>query len=177
MKALSQFMLMCISSNSKYDKVMRKEGEKFTKEEEQGYKLFKQKCNACHIEPLFTDQSFRNNGIAIGRNDDRGRFVITLDTLDAYKFKVPSLRNIDATAPYMHDGRYYSLDKILDHYRYGVQDTPNLDPLLKQNGQLGIPMTDEEKARIMAFLKTLNDPQFLKPPLLSEQEFLLNYDK
>jgi cytochrome c peroxidase len=177
MKALSQFMVMCISSNSKYDKVMRKEGEKFTKEEAQGYKLFQQKCNGCHTEPLFTDQSFRNNGIAIGRNDDRGRYTITLDTLDAYKFKVPSLRNIDATAPYMHDGRFYGLDKILDHYRYGVQDTPNLDPLLKQNGQLGIPMTDEEKARIIAFLKTLNDPQFLKNPLLSEQEFLLNYDK
>ena len=177
MKALSQFMLMCISSNSKYDKVMRKEGEKFTKEEEQGYKLFKQKCSGCHSEPLFTDQSFRNNGIAIGRNDDRGRFTITLDTLDAYKFKVPSLRNIDATAPYMHDGRFYGLDMILDQYRYGVQNTPNLDPLLKQNGQLGIPMTDEEKARIITFLKTLNDPQFLKNPLLSEQEFLLNYDK
>ena len=177
MKALSQFMLMCVSSNSKYDKVMRREGEKFTKEEEQGYKLFQQKCSGCHTEPFFTDYSFRNNGIAIGRNDDRGRFIITLDTLDAYKFKVPSLRNIDVTAPYMHDGRFYGLDKILDHYRYGVQNTPNLDPLLKQNGQLGIPMTDEEKARIIAFLKTLNDPQFLTNPILAEQEFLLQYDK
>ena len=63
MKALSQFMLMCVSSNSKYDKVMRKEGEKFTTEEEEGYQLFKQKCSGCHTEPLFTDYSFRNNGI------------------------------------------------------------------------------------------------------------------
>ena len=70
MKALSQFMLMCVSSNSKYDKVMRKEGEKFTTDEEEGYNCFKQKCNGCHTEPLFTDYSFRNNGIAIGRNDD-----------------------------------------------------------------------------------------------------------
>jgi len=177
MKALSQFMLMCVSSNSKYDKVMRREGDKFTKEEEQGYKLFQQKCSGCHTEPFFTDHSFRNNGIAIGKNDDRGRFIITLDTLDAYKFKVPSLRNIDVTAPYMHDGRFYGLDKILDHYRYGVQNTPNLDPILKQDSRLGIAMTDEEKGRIIAFLKTLNDPQFLKNPLLAEQEFLLQYDK
>lgn len=176
MKALSQFMLMCISSNSKYDKVMRKEGEKFTKEEQQGYKLFKQKCSACHTEPLFTDQSFRNNGIAIGKSDDRGRYTITLDSNDAHKFKVPSLRNIEFTVPYMHDGRFYGLNYVLDHYRYNVQNTPNLDPLLKQNGKLGIPMTDDEKAKIIAFLKTLSDMDFIKNPLLSEQENLLIYD-
>jgi cytochrome c peroxidase len=176
MKALSQFMLMCISSNSKYDKVMRKEGAKFTKEEQAGYKLFKQKCSGCHKEPFFTDQSFRNNGLAPRKNDDRGRFTITLDSSDAYKFKVPSLRNIEFTVPYMHDGRFYGLAYVLDHYRFKVQDTPNLDPLLKQNGKLGIPMSDEEKANIIAFLKTLSDLDFIKNPLLSEQENLLIYD-
>jgi cytochrome c peroxidase len=176
LKALSQFMLMCISSNSKYDKVMRKE-EKFTAEEEQGYKLFLQKCNACHTAPLFTDQTFRNNGIAIGRNDDRGRFVITLDSNDAYKFKVPSLRNIEVTAPYMHDGRFYGLGQVLDHYRFGVEHTPNLDPLMENKGNHGIPLTDEEKDRIILFLKTLTDRDFLKNPLLSEQEGLLIYDR
>ena len=176
MKALSQFMLMCISSNSKYDKVMRKEGEKFTAEEQQGYNLFKQKCSSCHAEPLFTDHSFRNNGIPIGRNDDRGRFTITLDSNDAYRFKVPSLRNIEFTVPYMHDGRFYGLDNVLDHYRYQVQNTSNLDPLLNQKGKLGIPMTDNEKAKIIAFLKTLSDRDFIRNPLLSEQENLLIYD-
>ena len=177
MKALSQFMLMCISSNSKYDKVMRKEGETFTPEEEEGYQLFKQKCNTCHAEPLFTDYSFRNNGVPPNRNDDRGRFVITLDSNDSYKFKVPTLRNIEVTAPYMHDGRFYGLGQVLDHYRFGVQHTPNLDPLLEQKGGHGIPLTDEEKLKVIAFLKTLTDREFLKNPLLSEQEGLLIYDK
>jgi cytochrome c peroxidase len=177
MKALSQFMLMCVSSNSKYDKVMRKEGEKFTTEEEEGYQLFKQKCNGCHTEPLFTDYSFRNNGIPPGRNDDRGRFVITLDSNDAYKFKVPTLRNIEVTAPYMHDGRFYGLGQVLDHYQFGVQHTPNLDPLLEQNHNHGIPLTEDEKTKIIVFLKTLTDREFLKNPLLSEQEGLLNYDR
>ena len=175
MKALSQFMLLCISSNSKYDKVMRKEGENFTAEEQQGYQLFKQKCNSCHTEPLFTDQTFRNNGIAIGKNDDRGRFTITLDSNDMYKFKVPSLRNTEFTFPYMHDGRFYGLGDVLDHYRYKVQNTMNLDPLLNQNGKPGIPITDDEKAKIIAFLKTLNDREFIKNPILSEQENLLIY--
>ena len=155
---------------------MRKEGEKFTKEEQQGYKIFQQKCSQCHAEPLFTDQTFRNNGIAIGRNDDRGRFTITLDTNDAYKFKVPTLRNLDFSAPYMHDGRFYGLDQVLEHYRFGVQNTPNLDPLLKKNGNPGLPLTDDEKAKLIAFLKTLNDHEFIKDPLLSEQENLLIYD-
>lgn len=175
LKALSQFMLMCVSSNSKYDKVMRHEGEKFTKQEEEGYKLFKQKCNDCHKEPLFTDYSFRNNGIAIGKNGDIGRFNITLDSSDTYKFKVPSLRNIEFTAPYMHDGRYYGLTDVIDHYSDGVQNTPNLDPLLSKNNKLGIPMTVEEKVKIIAFLKTLGDTSFIKNPLLSEQEKKLIY--
>ena len=176
LKALSQFMLMCVSSNSKYDKVMRQEGEKFTVEEQQGYKLFKQKCGGCHTEPLFTDQSFRNNGLVVARNDDRGRFAITLDSADTYRFKVPTLRNLEFTAPYMHDGRFYSLDQALDHYRFKVQNTLNLDPLLNVNGKLGIPLTDEEKSYIIAFLKTLSDTTFIKNPLLSEQENLLIYD-
>lgn len=177
MKALSQFMLMCVSSNSKYDKVMRKEGEQFTEEELKGYKLFQQKCSGCHAEPLFTDQTFRNNGLAPGRNDDRGRFTITLDSADAYKFKVPTLRNIEFTAPYMHDGRFYGLDQVLEHYRSKVQETPNLDPLMKKNGKRGIPLTDEEKKSIIAFLKTLSDHEFVKNPLLAEQENLLKYDR
>lgn len=170
-KALSQFMVMCISSNSKYDKVMRKEGVSFTPEEKKGYNLFKQNCASCHAEPLFTDDSFRNNGIAIGLNDDRGQFGITLDSSTEYKFKVPSLRNVEFTQPYMHDGRFYDLGQVLDHYRFNVQHTPNLDPLLDddKNHRHGIPMTDEEKAAIIAFLKTLSDKDFLTNPLLAEQ--------
>lgn len=167
MKSLSQFMLMCISSNSKYDSVIQKLGNtKFTDEEESGYKLVQQKCSSCHAEPLFTDNSFRNNGIGTGLNDDPGRYEATLNETDRYKFKVPSLRNLAYTAPYMHDGRYYRLDAVLTHYSSTVQHTPNLDPVLI-NG--GIPMTAQEQQQILAFLNTLNDKNFISNKLLSEQ--------
>lgn len=168
MKALSQFMAMCVSSNSKYDSVIRKEGKTFTKQEEEGYALYKQKCSSCHTEPLFTDQSFRNNGIGVGLIDDAGRYAITLDETDRYKFKVPSLRNLDYTAPYMHDGRFLTMDAVLDHYSSGVKQTQNLDMIL-QNNEPGIPMTADEKTKIKAFLKTLNDKVFITNKLLSEQ--------
>ncbi|RZL42285.1 MAG: cytochrome-c peroxidase [Pedobacter sp.] len=117
MKALSQFMLMCISSNSKYDKVMRKEGgASFTTEELEGYNIFKDKCGSCHTEPLFTDGSFRNNGLGISAVNDKGLYTATLIETDKYKFKVPSLRNLKYTAPYMHDGRFLSLNGVLEHY-------------------------------------------------------------
>jgi cytochrome c peroxidase len=169
MKALSQFMLLCISAESRYDSVMRNQGVSFTPAQQQGYELFKQKCSGCHKEPLFTDFSFRNNGIAIGLNDDKGRYMITLNDADKYKFKVPSLRNVEFTAPYMHDGRFYTLDAVLDHYRNHVQSTPNLDPFLNQGSQPGIPLTNDETTNIIAFLKTLSDRKFLTNPLLSEQ--------
>lgn len=165
LKALSQFMLMCVSSNSKYDKVKRNENETFTADEQAGYQLVTQKCSPCHKEPLFTDNSFRNNGIAIGANDDKGRYMVTVTAGDEYKFKVPSLRNVELTAPYMHDGRFYTLDAVLDHYSSHIQQTPNLDPLLSA----GIPLSPVEKTQIIAFLKTLTDREFTSNRLLSEQ--------
>ena len=164
MKALSQFMLLCISSQSKYDSVMN--GTKtFTGEEQRGYSIFKNHCGSCHKEPLFTDHSFRNNGIAIGPNNDQGRYAVTLNETDKYKFKVPSLRNVEYTAPYMHDGRFITLDAVLDHYNNGVQPTPNLDPLLAN----GIKLTAQERQELLAFLKTLSDRNFLNDPKLAEQ--------
>ena len=164
MKALSQFMLMCVSANSKYDSVVNKMGAAFTAQEQMGYTLFQQKCSSCHTEPLFTDNSFRNNGISIGANDDKGRYIITLNEADKYKFKVPSLRNLEFTKPYMHDGRFLTIEAVLEHYNSHVQSTPNLDPLLKQ----GISMTAEERAAVESFLKTLSDRSFLSNKLLSE---------
>ena len=169
LKALSQFMVLCISSNSKYDKVQRKEGETFTALENQGYQLFQQKCSACHTEPLFTDHTFRNNGIGVGFNGDVGRYDITLRDADKYKFKVPSLRNLQYTAPYMHDGRYYNLEAVLDQYSGNVQHSATLDPLLQQNGVLGIPLNTEEKNALLAFLQTLNDKTFITNTMLAEQ--------
>lgn len=169
MKALSLFMVMMVSSNSKYDKVMRKEGQTFTADEQAGYVLFQQHCSSCHKEPLFTDESFRNNGIGIGFNNDSGRHTVTLNEVDKYKFKVPSLRNLSFTAPYMHDGRFLNLEAVLEHYAKRVKDYQNLDPLLKQNGTLGIPLTSEEQAKIISFLKTLNDYEFITDKRFAEQ--------
>ncbi|WP_028788961.1 cytochrome-c peroxidase [Terrimonas ferruginea] len=166
MKALSQFMILCVSANAKYDRV--KQGKEiFTADEQAGYTVFQQKCSNCHAEPLLTDFSFRNNGIAIGTNNDEGRYLVTLNPADKYKFKVPSLRNLSYTAPYMHDGRFYTLDAVIDHYRSRVQNTPNLDPSL-QPGQ-GIAISDDEKTKLIAFLKTLDDKDFITNRLLSEQ--------
>ena len=170
LKALSQFMAMCVSSNSKYDSVMRNEaGKKFTVDEQQGRLLVQQKCGACHQEPLFTDHSFRNNGITPSMVNDEGRYMVTQIDSDKYKFKVPTLRNLAYTAPYMHDGRLLTLDAVLEHYNSHVQNTPNLDPLFQQGGTLGIPLTTDEKSRITAFLNTLNDKSFLFDKRFSEQ--------
>lgn len=170
LKALSQFMAMCVSSNSKYDSVMRNEpGKFFTQEEQEGRQLVLQKCGACHTEPLFTDYSFRNNGLVPSMVNDEGRYMVTQIDSDKYKFKVPSLRNLSYTAPYMHDGRLLTLEAVLDHYSSQVQNTPNLDPLLNQSGTPGIPLTTSEKTKMIAFLKTLNDKSFLFDKRFSEQ--------
>lgn len=170
LQSLSQFMLMCVSSNSKYDSVMRQQGGVvFSEAEHTGYEVFKQHCASCHMEPLFTDQSFRNNGISISNTNDQGRWLITQNDNDLYKFSVPSLRNLAFTAPYMHDGRFFTLDAVLDHYTGQVQHTPNLDPLLQQNGTTGIRLSSTERKAIIAFLNTLNDPSFLSDRRFAEQ--------
>jgi cytochrome c peroxidase len=167
-KALSQYMLMCVSSNSKYDSVMRQTGMRFTVEENAGYQLFKHNCSSCHREPLFTDGSFRNNGLDHQYNPDTGRQAISLNPADRYKFKVPSLRNLRYTTPYMHDGRFTTLDQVLDHYSDHVQDGPTLDQLLKKNGKLGLKLTQADKSKLKAFLLTLNDKVFITQKILSE---------
>ncbi|WP_369872183.1 cytochrome-c peroxidase [Aquimarina sp. Aq78] len=170
LKAISQFMIMMISANTKYDKIERNEGSVFTAEEAAGFELFKTKCASCHKGTLFTDQSYRNNGLPIDPlYNDIGRKRVTGLTEDIQKFKVPSLRNIELTFPYMHDGRLKTLDDVLNHYSDGMVDSETLDPMLKdQTGALGIPMTAEEKQQIIAFLKTLTDDDFVNDTRFSE---------
>jgi cytochrome c peroxidase len=164
LKALSQFMVMCVSSNSKYDSVQLVKAS-FTTTETQGYQVFQQKCSSCHKEPLFTDYSFRNNGLTPSLLNDLGRYEVTNQETDKYTFKVPSLRNLSYTAPYMHDGRLLTLDAVLDHYTTNFQATQNLDPLL----QNGISLTTSDKINLLAFLKTLDDKSFLLDKRFSEQ--------
>ena len=163
LKALTQFMVMIVSDNSKYDRVVRGE-DSFTAYEQEGYALFQQKCSQCHTEPLFTDHSFRNNGLEINAFNDEGRFLITQNDVDRGKFKVPSLRNVALTYPYMHDGRFYTLSAVLDHYSSGIHQSNTLDPSL----QSGIPLTGAEKSRIIDFLKTLNDYELTSSGWLAE---------
>lgn len=170
-KAMSQFMLMMVSANSKYDKYVRVEkGGEFSKQEKKGLELFKAKCASCHTSDLFTDDAFRNNGLPINPEiNDLGRMTVTLLEEDKYKFKVPSLRNIELTAPYMHDGRFGSLKSVLNFYATGVQETQNLDPILKnKNGAIGIPLNEQEKEDIIVFLKTLTDEEFITDKRFAE---------
>ncbi|MEO6546804.1 MAG: cytochrome c peroxidase [Ferruginibacter sp.] len=153
LKALSQFIGSIQSFNSKYDQVKRGEAS-FTIAEQNGYNTFKAKCNACHAEPLFTDNSFRNNGFSLDPFlQDKGRMRITGNPADSLKFKVPSLRNIRYTQPYMHDGRLLSLSQSIEHYRTGIVNQPTLDPLLKN----GISMSNQEKVDLVEFLSALSD--------------------
>lgn len=168
LKALSQYMLMCVSAESKYDSVMRKQ-QVFTKEENEGYVIFQNKCNSCHQAPLFTDNRFRNNGLQPSQLNDPGRMLITLLNTDKYQYKVPSLRNLAYTAPYMHDGRFLNLDAVLAHYSQGVVSTENLDPLLVKGNKLGIELTENEKSKLLLFLNTLNDKKFITNQMLAEQ--------
>jgi len=169
-RALSQFVMMMVSGNSKYDKVERGEGSSFTEMESQGKAVFEQKCATCHAGTLLTDQTYRNNGLPIdSQYDDEGRKRVTGEETDKYKFKVPSLRNIAVTFPYMHDGRFQTLKAVLDHYDEGVVQTQNLDEsFVQQNGQLGIPLTEIEKDQIIAYLNTLTDDNFLLDERFSE---------
>ena len=170
LKALGQFMVMAVSSNSRFDKFRRNEpGGVLSQDELEGYAIFNQKCASCHATDLFTDNSFRNNGLSINPQiNDVGHYRVTELLQDKYKFKVPSLRNIEKTAPYMHDGRFYTLEAVLNHYSNGVQNNLNLDSSLNTNGTLGIPLTNDQKAKIIAFLKTLTDQQFLTDPKFAE---------
>lgn len=165
-RALAQFMATMNSFETKYDSIMRKEPNvAFTAEEAGGYATFQAKCASCHKEPLFTDGSFRNNGIAYNPSlNDVGRMKITNSTGDYLKFRVPSLRNILRSPPYMHDGRFYDIFQVFEHYDHGISGEPTLDPLLKN----GIPLTATEQRQLYFFFTTLTDQGFINSTTLSE---------
>ena len=170
LQALSQFMVTMISANAPYDKFMRQEGYQLSGDELKGLTLFQEKCATCHATDLFTDMSFRNNGVSSASDllRDGGREEITLNPQDRGKFKVPSLRNVAYTAPYMHNGRFNTLKEVLDFYDVGVHNSETLDPLLQNDGSQGIPLDEEEKKMIIAFLQTLTDNQFLSDRRFAE---------
>lgn len=159
-KALSQFLLLLVSSNSKYDKVMRGEAV-FILPEQLGYEIFQKKCTGCHAEPMFTDYRYRNTGIPEDPFlKDQGRMKITGNPKDSLKFKVPSLRNVALTFPYGHDGRFFSLMNVFEHYRKNMVVNAATDSLL--TGKL--PLSNYEIGQLTAFLYTLTDSSFVKDP-------------
>lgn len=160
-KSIAQFEYTLISANSKYDKVKRNQGEAFTESETAGYETFLQKCVSCHSTELFTDQSFRNIGFPINTNsNEAGRGRVTGIPADFMSFRVPTLRNIEVTAPYGSFGQFPTLKSVLDYFSNGVLDAENLDPIFKDNTGK-IPLTEEEKTNLIAFMKTLTDYDFL----------------
>jgi cytochrome c peroxidase len=160
LKALAQFTGSLISANSKYD-LYKKGQSTFTTQEENGYHLYQAKCAGCHPEPLFTDYSLRNTGLPVDPYlEDFGRMRITGKSEDSLKFKVPTLRNVNISSNYMHDGRFNTIQQCLNHYISGVQQSATLDPSLVN----GIPLTGTESNELFAFLKTLTDSAFLKDP-------------
>jgi cytochrome c peroxidase len=158
LKAMGQFMASLISANSKYDKVIRKEAH-FNESEKRGYDLFKSNCASCHPEPLFTNNEFANNGLQPDSLlNDIGRGKITQKRKDNYLFKVPSLRNIEVSYPYMHDGRYDNLQMVLFHYTNNIHRSKTLDKKLKKP----LNLNEQNKGDIINFLRTLTDEEFLR---------------
>lgn len=158
--ALSQFTLMMVSANSRYDKYVRGEGEMLSTDELAGLEIFEEKCATCHSGELFSDFTYRNNGLS-ETFTDLGRGRITENSNQEGKFRVPSLRNVELTAPYMHNAKFSTLEEVLDHYEAGMVDSPTLDPSFQSDSGLGVSLTSDEKEKIITFLKTLTDREFV----------------
>lgn len=167
--AMEQFMNTIVSNQSKYDKYLAGEAT-LTASEERGRKLFFMEyneflpnqsgadCAHCHSGFNFANNRYINNGLdAEGMAQDMGREKTTKAPSDRAKFKVPSLRNVSITAPYMHDGRFKTLEEVVDHYDHDIKKSQTLDPALNATTNTGLRLTAQDKADLIAFLQTLTD--------------------
>lgn len=173
-RAIAQFVRTFISANSKFDKYLRGEVQ-LTPSELNGFVLFTTEegadCFHCHGgsgNPLFTTNLFYNNGkdsLFTGPFEDpRDRYHVTGDPQDLGAYKATTLRNIELTGPYMHDGRFSTLEEVIDFYSDGVVWSPYVDPLMHHVNNGGIQLTQQEKNDLIAFIKTLRDEEFLTNP-------------
>jgi cytochrome c peroxidase len=163
--ALAQFFRVMVSGDSKLDKFLRKEGG-LNPQEMQGFNIFnseKGDCFHCHSLGLFTDDDFHNIGLDdVFTGFGMGRYNVTGRAADLGKFKTPTLRNVALRKIYMHDGRFKSLEEVVEHYNSGVKYSPQLDPLMTKPGkEYGLNLSPEEKEALVAFLKTLTDERFI----------------
>lgn len=160
LKALAQFQLTLVCSNTKYDRVMQQK-DNFTTQEKKGYMLFKQNCGSCHTEPLFTNAGFADNGLTVDSFlKDYGRGALSLKSMDSLQFKIPTLRNIEFSYPYMHDGRYKNLREVINYYTNGIKRKPS--PTLPS--AQGFQFTESQQTDLISFLLTLSDKEFLFNP-------------
>lgn len=169
--ALAQFQRSLISATAKYDRVRRGEAE-YTAAEQRGFDIFFDvgggvptgDCGHCHTEPHFTNRAFENNGLdeATTLDDfpDRGRGEVTGVAFQNGMFRVPTLRNVELTAPYMHDGRFATLEEVVDHYNSGGQYAANVNANVHPLG-----LSARDRADLIAFLKTLTDSSFVNNPV------------
>lgn len=175
--AIAQFERTLISYRSKYDKVLRGETV-FTKDEYDGFILVndmtKGDCLHCHTtdaDPLGTTLTFSNNGLDTASRPayyrDKGRGAVTGNPEDNGKFRIPSLRNVALTAPYMHDGRFKTLEEVLAFYSEGVSLSVNIDSKMGLAHRKGVRLTNDEKRKVIAFLHTLTDSAFITDPAFS----------
>ena len=175
-RALEQFLLVQVSFDAKYDRVMNGQAN-FTAQEQRGFELFNTEydpyhgqygadCFHCHGGVMFQTQNFANNGLDSAFYD-LGRYKITQRAGDEGKFAVPSLRNVAVTAPYMHDGRFRTLEEVVEHYCTGMKRSATLDPNLAKHPDGGVPLSTDDKRALVAFLKTLTDEKYLRaaPPV------------
>jgi cytochrome c peroxidase len=161
-KAIAQYVRTLIFADSKFDRFMRGEVE-LSDDEMAGYILFsteKADCFHCHGGSgnlLFSTYGFANNGLDASRIDTNDRYSVTGNPSDKMKYRIPTLRNITKTAPYMHDGRFQTLDEVIDFYSEGVVWSPTIDPLMKYVHQGGVHLMPNEKKQLKAFLLTLSE--------------------
>lgn len=180
-KAIAQFMRTMISGNSKFDRVLNNE-ENFTTDEAYGYDLFNRDknesagivgadCFHCHVAPIFfqVNTDYLNNGLD-PTFTDLGRGGFTHNAGDNGKFKVPTLRNIELSAPYMHDGRFTTLDQVVEHYSTGLVYSTTISPLMKEVDNGGLLLPPYEKQCVIAFMKTLTDWEFVNNPELLDPD-------
>lgn len=174
--AMEQFMLSIVSYNSKYDKYLAGEVQ-LSESEERGRILYSTEynpffpnesgadCAHCHGGANFENDQYMNNGLDTDASiSDPGRQSVTNNPGDRGKFKVPSLRNIAVTAPYMHDGRFQTLEEVIDHYNEGIRESSTTDPTVLNTKDTGLFLTDQDKEDLINFLKTLTDESFLNEP-------------
>jgi len=170
-KALAQFQRTLISGNSKFDRWYNRQEIQLSEQELRGFVLYTTEeadCFHCHgLGGFMTDHQYHNNGLD-EQYTDMGRYDVTGNPMDRARFRTPTLRNIEMTAPYMHDGRFFTLEEVVEHYSDHVKVSPTISPLMELVGNNGAQLTQQQKEDLVAFLRTFTDHEFLNNPDFSD---------